>query len=51
MILLLLLNIHQQWMISLKTLKITTKKRKRNVLIVFDDMISHVMSKKSSTSS
>ena len=34
------------WMISLKTLKITTKKRKIKVLIVFDDIISHVMSDK-----
>ena len=31
-------------MISLKTLKITKKKRKRKVLIIFDDMLSHVMS-------
>ena len=28
------------------TLMIITKKRKRKVLIVFDDMISHVMSTK-----
>ena len=41
-----LLSIHEQWVISSKTLKITTKKRKRKVLIVFDDMISHVMSNK-----
>ena len=41
-----LLNIYQQLMISLKTLKTITKKRKRKVLIVFDDMISHVMSNK-----
>ena len=42
----LLLNINQQWIIFLKTLKITTKKRKRKVLIVFDNMILHVMSNK-----
>ena len=41
-----LLNIHQQWTISLKTLKITTTKRMRKFLIVFDDMISHVVSDK-----
>ena len=41
-----LLSIHELWVISSKTLKITTKKRKRKVLIVFDDMISHVMSNK-----
>ena len=28
------------------TLRITTKREKRKVLIVFDDMISHVMSDK-----
>ena len=46
MILLLLLNINQRWMISLKTLKIEKKKRKSKVLIVSNDTISHVMSNK-----
>ena len=45
MILLPSFGIHQKWMISLKTLKITVKK-KRKVSIVFDDMIFHVMSDK-----
>ena len=36
------MNIHQQWMISLKTLNILTKKEKEK--FVFDDIVSHVMS-------
>ena len=42
----LLLSILILWMIFYQILKIITKKRKRKVLIVFDDMISHLMSDK-----
>ena len=34
------------WMIFMKTLKIMTKREKGKFLIVFNDMISHVMSDK-----
>ena len=41
-----LLNTVTIWMISMKTLKIITRREKEKFLIVFDDMISHVMSNK-----
>ena len=40
----LLLNILILWMIFYQILKTIIKKRRRKVLIIFDDMISHVMS-------
>ena len=41
-----LLNTETIWMIFIMTLMIIIKKRKRKLLIVFDDMVSHVMSNK-----
>ena len=46
MILLLLLSIPILWMTFTTILKTTTKKREKKILIVFDDMSSHVMSDK-----
>ena len=41
-----LLNILILWMIFDQILKIIIKKRRRKLLMVFDDMISYVMSDK-----
>ena len=45
----LLLNTVIIWMIFMTTLNIITRKRKRKVLIVFNKMISDVMSNKKNT--
>ena len=42
----LLLSVVILWMKFMKKLRTITKREKKNVLIVFDDMISHVMSDK-----
>ena len=46
MILELLLYTQMIWMIFIKLLKNTIQIKKRNILIVFDDMIAHILSNK-----
>ena len=46
MILKLLLNIQTIWLIFIKTLKIIIQIKKRKILIVFDDIISDMLSNK-----